>query len=379
MTLPPLTGHRELRERIRRAAASGRFPQSALFHGPAGVGKQRLALWTGALLLCEGEDAPCGGCRSCRMADRLEHPDLHWHFPLPRPKGPAASRLKLRERLEEARLEELERRRKSPLEARTADGATGIYLAAVEEIRSQAARRPAMSRRAVFVIGEAEAMVSQAASPEAANAFLKLLEEPPPHVTVLLTSSRPGALLPTIRSRALAVRVPPLEEEAVKAFLQRHAGLAEEAAAGAARLAQGSIGRALRIAGGVEAEEREMAAALLRAALSPRPGSPLRLAASLSASGARGSFAASLRSLNELLRDLLGASLGQAALAFQPEALGKVAGSLRPPPGAVIRALDHVERAEAAAAGNVNPQAIAATLLLDLRDALLPGSPPRAG
>lgn len=355
---------------MRLAARTGRFPQSLLFHGPEGVGKQRLALWTASLLLCERDpaSAPCDVCRSCRLANRLEHPDLHWHFPLPRPRGTPSH--KLREKLEEARREALARHRARPLEPDRPEGPTGIYLAAVEAIRAEAARRPAMGRRSAFVIGDAEAMVPQAASPEAANAFLKLLEEPPPHVFVALTSSRPGALLPTIRSRALGVRVPPLETARVEAFLHDEAGLTEAESARAARLSQGSIGRALRIAAGQEAEERKLADSMLGAALSGRSSEPLRVAATLPSYGARGEFTVALRILKELLRDLMSAAVEKGELAFDPEATRRMVGGRRPDPAAVARALDRVEEAEAAAAGNVNPQAIAATLLLDLRRAL---------
>lgn len=370
MGLAPLAGHEERMERMRLAASTGRFPQSLLLHGAAGVGKQRLALWTGALLLCDEPPAaaPCGRCRSCRLAARLEHPDLHWHFPLPRPKG--APSHKLGEKLEEARMEELGRRRESPLEPAAEEGPTGIYLAAVEEVRSQAARRPAMGRRAVFVLGDAEAMVPQAANPEAANAFLKLLEEPPPHVFVILTSSRPGALLPTIRSRALAVRVPPLEREKVERFLVTEAGLEADEARRAARLSQGSIGRALRLAAGREAGERELASAMLGAALSERGSDGLRVAATVPSFGARGEFSAALAALAELLRDLLSASVEREELAFDPEGARRLAGRRRPRPEAVARAMDRVEEARSAASGNLNPQAIAATLLVDLRRTL---------
>ena len=56
--------------------------------GPEGVGKQRLALWTAQLLLCEAPGAePCGQCRSCRLVLGLTHADLHWIVPIPRPKA----------------------------------------------------------------------------------------------------------------------------------------------------------------------------------------------------------------------------------------------------------------------------------------------------
>src|SRR6185312_8445305 len=76
-----------------------------------------------------------------------------------------------------------------------------------------------IAKRKVFVIGDAERMVPQEGSDAAANAFLKLLEEPPANTTLVLTSSEPGALLPTIRSRVVAVRVPPISDSAVEEFL----------------------------------------------------------------------------------------------------------------------------------------------------------------
>src|SRR5207253_2102082 len=78
---------------------------------------------------------------------------------------------------------------------------------------------PALARRKVFIVGEAERMVSQEGSEQAANAFLKLLEEPPADTAIILTSSEPGALLPTIRSRVVNVRVGPLADAEVKTFL----------------------------------------------------------------------------------------------------------------------------------------------------------------
>ena len=364
MSLPPVAGHEELRERLARTAREGRLPPSLLLHGPPGVGKQRLALWLGQLLLCEGGTA-CGDCRSCRLARRLEHPDLHWFFPLPRPGG-ASSREKLREKLEEARMEALDRRREEPLAPREEDGATGIYLAAVEEMRAKAVRRPAMGDAAVFVVGDAEAMVPQAASQEAANAFLKLLEEPPEDTWVVLTSSRRGALLPTVRSRVMDLRVPPLEVERVEAFLVEEAGVDPGRAAAAARRSHGSIGRALHELSEEGEELREGAEAFLRAALSRRPGDRLAYAAGVSPSGARGGYSDLLARVTELLRDLLAHTLEGPEGAFDPERARRLVGDRRLPPHGLSAAIGKVEEARAEASGNVNPQAITATLLTDI-------------
>jgi len=368
-SLPPLTGHEEIRERLARAADRGRLPQSLLLHGPEGVGKQRLGLWLGRRLLCETGTA-CGECRACKLALHLEHPDLHWFFPLPRPRG-VSGRARLREKLEEARMEELARRRDEPLAPLPEEGATGIYLAAVDEIRSRAARRPAMGRRSVFVVGDAEAMVPQAASQQAANAFLKLLEEPPDDTYLVLTSSRRSALLPTVRSRVLGVRVAPLREEEVADFLVEHAGAEPELARRVARRAHGSIGRGLRSLSGDGSEARELASDLLRAALSGGAAAGYEVAVRIPPAGARGEFSETLAAAVELVRDLLAASLAGEETTFDPE-IGRLAGDRVPPPHGLVRSVELLEEARARAHGNVNPQAIAAGLVSELARELRP-------
>jgi DNA polymerase-3 subunit delta' len=366
--LPPIAGHEELRERLQRAVARGRLPQSLRLHGPAGVGKQTLALWTAALLVCEKRSA-CGECRACRLAAHLEHPDIHWHFPLTRPKK-ASTAKKFREMLEEARHAELAVRRESPLAPRESEGVTGIYLAAVEEMRAQAARRPAMGATSVFIVGEAEQMVPQRSSPEAANAFLKLLEEPPPYAYLILTSSRPHALLPTIRSRALAVRLAPLSDHEVEAFLVRWKDLEAAEAERIARRAQGSIGHALRVADGLESEQREAATAILRAALASSDAGRYRAALAFPSFGARGEFSVQLAELGGLLRDLLGAASGHAELATDPELVSRILSACPLTAQGLVAAMERVEEAQEAAAGNANPQSVAAVLLFELRDCL---------
>ena len=98
-------------------------------------------------------------------------------------------------------------------------GSDGIYVATVRAIVQQASLTPAMAAKKVFIIGDADRMVPQEGAEFAANAFLKLLEEPSAKTTLILTSSEPGALLPTIRSRSVGVRVPPLTASAMRAFL----------------------------------------------------------------------------------------------------------------------------------------------------------------
>ena len=210
-----LYGHDDLRERLSRAADQGTLPASLLLHGPRGVGKQRLALWLAQLLLCGNKPGPCGECQNCRYSRQLAHPDLHWYFPRPRLKNPNPGLDEVREDYLDAIAE---RAANDGLYA-TPPGSEAIYVAAVRAILREAAMAPAVARRKVFIIGDAERMVAQEGADQAANAFLKLLEEPHQNTNLILTSSEPGALLPTIRSRTASVRVRPLGEASMRAFL----------------------------------------------------------------------------------------------------------------------------------------------------------------
>lgn len=371
MPLPPLRGHRAARASLSRAVLSGSLAQSLLLHGPAGIGKERLGLWLAQRLLCQAPEPgePCGECLSCRLALRLEHPDLHWFFPLPRPE--AASPEKLRERLEEQRAAELAARRADPFHLPSYDRPPAHFLAAVQTMQKLAVVRPAMGERKVFVIGDAEAMVPQESSPEAANAFLKLLEEPPAHAVLILTSERPGSLLPTIRSRVLPVRLLPLPAEAVAAFLIEERGIAAREAERIATRAQGAIGCALRLlpaaeeAGAFE-KQRQEGRLLLEAALSDTAVPRLAAAHAQGSTGARGEFLGLLDALAVWLRDLLAVAAGLAEQVVNQDGIELLERGVRrrqiAPLGAAA-ALERVAAARGLAAGNVNPQLILADLL----------------
>lgn len=390
MSLHGVRGHEELRSAVARARSRDTLPAALLLHGPRGVGKQRLALWIAQLDLCgsPGPDGPCGTCRDCRLALRLEHPDVHWYFPLPRPSG-ASSPEKMAEALEEARFTRLGEIRKAPLQVAGADGPTGIYLAAARSLRRRAQNRPSMASRQVFIIGDAETLVPQEASPEAANALLKLLEEPPRDTRFVLTSSEPGSLLDTIRSRTVPLLVKPLPREEVVAFLVDHE-VDPEAAEAAARLSGGSIGRALgflRSEGGKAGDDpeegpleqrRRDAFQLLRAALSDRHGPAFRAGLEQKVSGAR-ALLGLLDALELWLRDLAAVAAGAPERAVNQDAVPwmtrKVDEAGLSADG-VARSLARVDEAALQARGNVNPQLLVSGLVSDLRRALVKPAAP---
>jgi DNA polymerase-3 subunit delta' len=356
-----LYGHEQLRKRLADSLRAGTLPSSLLFQGPRGVGKQRLALWLAQRLFCaeSGEETSlaggCGSCTSCRYVAALTHPDLHWIFPRPRLKDSDPDLEQVRDDYAEATSE---RAAENGLYA-PPSGSEGIYVATVRSLVQSAAMSPAMGKRKVYIIGDAERMVPQEGADMAANAFLKLLEEPPSDTTIILTSSEPGALLPTIRSRVVTVRVPLVNDNAVRAFVENPVvkkaldARGKATAAERVRAAAGAPGRLL--SGDSDARATINARRMIDAATGGRRSLVHSTALSQGSAGARGTFADTLEALVELL--------GERAR----DALHKKDSSAA---AAATQAVDAVLKAGTYASGNVSPQLIASKLIRDLSTTL---------
>jgi DNA polymerase-3 subunit delta' len=354
--LLPLHGHVPLRARLDDAIRRDALPGSLLLHGPAGIGKQRLALWLGQRLVCTGaEPRPCGTCQHCRYALAGAHPDIHWYFPRPRLKDNDPSLSKVEEDFREAIGERLKTGAYAPPAPEE-----GILVSTIRALVQSAAMAPALAARKIYIIGEAERMVLRDGAEESAGAFLKLLEEPPARATIILTSSEPGALIPTIRSRLVAVRVPPLGAADVDAVLAEPAMREAIAAAGGPkqpaeqrRLAGGAPG--VLLAGGQWADALARARRMLDAASNRDRKEQMKTALMQGSAKARGAFTTALDALSTLLHERVRASAER----------GNEHGAT-----SAARALDAVERAKERATGNVNPQLITGELLRKLEGLL---------
>lgn len=360
-----LVGHASARQRVAQAMDADRLPQVILLVGPAGVGKQRFALWIAQRVLCERPDRggePCGGCRPCHLVLGLAHPDLHWLVPIPLPK--AAEPDKQVEEASETIGEVLAERRARPLYL-PPDGMAAHGLASTRLLQRRAALTPVEGRRKLFIIGDAERLVPQESSQQAANSVLKLLEEPPADSLFILTAQDRHGLLPTILSRAVPLRLHRLADAEVRSFLQSHLQPAPAPAELEARVeaARGCIGRALA-AGDDEAKARQAALGLLEAAAT---GAAARYERALRQGTwqARGEFSSMLGALGELLSEAARAVTSGSPPAQLPAAVrGRVTAE------GLARALALVAGAREAAQGNTNPQLLLATLAGDLAEVL---------
>lgn len=363
MPLAPLVGHSDARNRLALALRSGRLPQVLALSGPAGVGKQRLALWLAQLACCEQRELePCQRCRACRLVTGLAYADLHWFVPIPRPK--AADPDKAVEEAAQALAEVMEGRRSTPLYG-PPDGMASHSMASVRLLHRQASLTAVEGGRRIFILGDAERLVPQESSQEAANALLKLLEEPPAGSLFVLTTVDPRRLLPTIRSRVVPIRLHRLKDEQVRAFLEEHLDPPVAAAALDQRVAMaaGSIGEALWA--GEDAGKAYHAAGQLLDAVLAGSAAGYERALRQAPFSARGEFTAMLDALADTLGEAARGSLGQSTRRPVAPALIR-----RGDPARLLRAMERVAEAREAAYGNVNPQILLAVLGEELAEVL---------
>ncbi len=224
-----------------------RQPHALLIHGRSGVGKLSLAEHFAQSLLCESQDqpkAPCGECEGCRWFVAGSHPDFRRLEP-----EALARRLEGSEDADEP----------APSSAKSAKPSTEIKVDQVRALDGFLNLQSHRGGRRVALVHPAEDM-----NPNAANALLKGLEEPPAGAFFLLVSHRPARLLATVRSRCVAVPVPVPDVAASAAWLAqqgaKNAGawlaFASGAPLSALRYAQGSGEALTRLREALQAGDR---------------------------------------------------------------------------------------------------------------------------
>jgi len=200
-------GNGQIKAYLRSSIANNKINQAYIITGGEGCGKTLLANAFAKAILCETGEA-CGGCVSCKTFDTGNNPDVLYISPTVK------------------------------------TGKTGTI--SVDDIRDLVCAplgvKPFLHRYKVFIIKDGDEMNSSAQ-----NALLKALEEPPDYGFFLITAVNYASFLPTIISRAITLKIKPLPDSAVAAYLTEKAGFTESEAKTAAAFAQGSIGRAVTL------------------------------------------------------------------------------------------------------------------------------------
>jgi DNA polymerase III subunit delta' len=209
------------------ALKNDRVSHAYLFAGPEGADKEGCARAFVQALACErvSPDA-CGACDGCRRVAAGSHPDVTWI------------------------LSEVERLERKLIGRSDLEGAPSreIKIGQIRELQSRLSLTPLVMRRKAAVIVDADRMTAPAQ-----NALLKVLEEPPAGSTLILISSAPDVLLPTVRSRCTRISFAPPTLRAVAEAIGRERKLDPEAATLVARLSGGNS----RLAAGITPKELE--------------------------------------------------------------------------------------------------------------------------
>jgi DNA polymerase-3 subunit delta' len=210
MPFQQIIGHQRPIKWLQTAVETNHLGHSYLFHGEPAIGKRYTAMALTQFLHCEHPQVhstpdACGACRACHQIEQAIHPDC-------------------------IIIQPEDGQKQNPK----------IKIDQIRAIEHLVIYRPLVGSHKVCLIDEADTMTI-----EAANALLKTLEDPPDHCLFLLISSRPEHLLPTIRSRCIALRFSPLPTHGVNQFLQQHTALKPSDANLVSTFSEGRLGQAL--------------------------------------------------------------------------------------------------------------------------------------
>ncbi len=207
-------GNTEIKETVKSAVKSGRFPHAIIIEGEKGSGRHTLAKIIAAAAVCESENAPCGECRVCRLVSSDGHSDVLTYAP---------------------------------------DGAS-FKVDTVRKIRDNAYIMPIEAKRKVNIMLDCDKM-----NESAQNAFLKVLEEPPSFMVFILVCRSASALLPTVRSRCVTLTVQNPEIEIAADYLETKLNKPRNDILEALENSRGNIGYALSLLSGEEGKTEQAA------------------------------------------------------------------------------------------------------------------------
>ena len=218
-----VVGHKDILKYISSAVENNRVSHAYILNGERGSGKKMLANLFAMTLLCEtGDNEPCGKCHSCKQAESGNHPDI---IRVTHEKPNSIS---------------------------------------VDDIRTQVNNtvdiKPYQGPYKIYIIPQADMM-----TPQAQNAILKTIEEPPSYAVFLLLTENAETLLPTINSRCVMLKLRNIKDTLIKKYLMENLEIPDYKADMCTAFAQGNMGRAIMLANSDHFNEiREEAVQLLK-------------------------------------------------------------------------------------------------------------------
>ena len=252
MLFREIIGQEATKQQLRQTVREGRIPHAQLFTGISGIGKLQLALAYAQYLNCPNrtESDSCGTCPTCLQYQHLQHPDLHFVFPIVGSDETCDSFLEQwRQIILDKHYFDLEEWHKA-LNVETKQSM--IYEKESGEILRKLSLKPYGDGYKVMIIWQPEKM-----NTTTANKLLKMLEEPPAQTVFLLVSEHPEQLLTTIQSRVQTIRIPRLEADTIATALMQK-GIDATKANDIARIANGSYLAALKKSDESEENQQEL-------------------------------------------------------------------------------------------------------------------------
>jgi len=207
LTIQPTVIHR-----FSKSLTTDRFAHAYLFYGPEGGGKEAIALEIAKALNCQNDTSrPCNKCPSCTKISQLKHPDVK--FIIPEAKSWNSQDIQKKYQL----------KAENPFSRIEYTGTTSISIEKIRDLKNEAKYTPYEAQKKVFILTESEKMTR-----EGANSFLKLLEEPPENLLIILINSSLSTILDTIKSRCQIVYFPSLSFEEALSAVKKYRDISDE-------------------------------------------------------------------------------------------------------------------------------------------------------
>lgn len=241
MLFDQIKGQNKAVELLMNSIKHNRIAQAYLFYGPEGVGKFTTALYFGMALNClaANNKVPCGICSSCHKFLEFSHSDFIYIFPTPSLKTKENGELDTK--AVNLYLQYIENRKTQPWEQVFFEKNTEIRMNDIELLQKHLELNLREGRYRICIVENAEQM-----NQNAANSFLKTLEEPIDNTVIILTTTNKQALYPTIVSRCQPVFFKPLSDKDIEEILIEKHLANKQSARSCAKMAKGNFELAMR-------------------------------------------------------------------------------------------------------------------------------------